>query len=227
MMLQDLIENFADWASLVKVWPLLAQGLLVTLELSAVALPLGLGFGLLIGLGCALGGRAARIALLCWIDLFRAFPVLVLLILITYALPFLGLTLPTFAAAVVALVLNNSGYYGEIFRAGLASVPHGQREAAAALGLSPLRAMLLVVLPQALRAVLAPLASNSLELVKATSVAAMVSLPELLRSARVAQEQTYNPTPLMAAAVLYVLLLWPFAHLVARLERHMLRGRVR
>ena len=79
MMLQDLIENFADWASLVKVWPLLAQGLLVTLELSAVALPLGLGFGLLIGLGCALGGRATRIALLCWIDLFRAFPVLVLL----------------------------------------------------------------------------------------------------------------------------------------------------
>ncbi|WP_431267638.1 SDR family NAD(P)-dependent oxidoreductase [Dankookia sp. P2] len=179
----------------------------MTVELSAVALPLGLGFGLLIGLGCALGGRAARIALLCWIDLFRAFPVLVLLILITYALPFLGLTLPTFAAAVAALVLNNSGYYGEIFRAGLASVPHGQREAAAALGLSPFRAMLLVVLPQALRAVLAPLASNSLELVKATSVAAMVSLPELLRSARVAQEQTYNPTPLMAAAVLYVVLL--------------------
>ena len=84
-----------------------------------------------------------------------------------------------------------------------------------------------MVLPQALRTVLAPLASNSLELAKATSVAAMVSLPELLRSARVAQEQTYNPTPLMAAAVLYVLLLWPFAHLVARLERRMLRGRVR
>ncbi|MDO9707444.1 amino acid ABC transporter permease [Paracraurococcus lichenis] len=227
MMWQDLVENFADWPSLVKVWPLLAQGLLVTAELSLVALPLGLAAGLAIGIGCALGGRALRIALLCWIDLFRAFPLLVLLILITYALPFLGLTLPTFAAAVLALVLNNSGYYGEIFRAGLASVPHGQREAAAALGLPPLKAMLLVVLPQALRGVLAPLASNSLELVKGTSVAAMVSLPELLRSARVAQEQTYNPTPLMAAAALYFLLLWPFAHLVARLERRMLRGRAR
>ena len=221
-MWQDLLENFADWDSLVKVWPLLAQGLWLTVKLAAVALPLGLGAGLLVGLGCALGGRAARIALLCWIDLFRAFPVLVLLVLIYYGLPFLGLTLPAFAATVLALVLNNSGYYGEIFRAGLASIPHGQREAASALGLSPLRAMLLVVLPQAFRAVLAPLASNSLELVKATSVAAMVALPELLRSARVAQEQTYNPTPLMAAAVLYFVLLWPFAHLVARLERRML-----
>jgi polar amino acid transport system permease protein len=220
--LQILIENFADWDSLVKVWPLLAQGLWLTAKLALAALPLGIAAGLLVGLGCALGGRAARIALLCWIDLFRAFPVLVLLVLIYYGLPFLGLTLPAFAATVLALVLNNSGYYGEIFRAGLASIPHGQREAAAALGLSPLRAMLLVVLPQAFRAVLAPLASNSLELVKATSIAAMVALPELLRSARVAQEQTYNPTPLMAAAVLYFLLLWPFAHAVAQLERRML-----
>ena len=159
--------------------------------------------------------------LVIWIDLFRSFPVLVLLILIFYGLPFLGLTLPSFAAAVLALALNNSGYYGEIFRAGiesfrLASVKPRQRSAWA-----PGR-LLLVILPQALRTVLAPLASNCLELVKTTSIASLVALPELLRSARVAQEQTYNPTPLMAAAVLYFVLLWPFAHVVARLERRML-----
>lgn len=216
------LENFADWDSLVRVWPLLAQGLVLTLELAAVALPLGIAAGLVVGLGSALGGRVARAALIVWIDLFRAFPVLVLLILIFYGLPFLGVTLPAFAAGVLALVLNNSGYFGEIFRAGLANVPRGQMEAALALGLRPLRAMWLVVLPQALRAVIAPLASNSLELVKTTSIAALVALPELLRSARVAQEQTYNPTPLMAAAVIYFVLLWPFAHLVARLERRML-----
>ena len=226
--LQIFLENFADWDSLRRVWPLLLQGVELTVELSLVALPLGLLAGLAVGLGCALGGRAARLALLVWIDLFRAFPVLVLLILIYYGLPFLGLTLPAFAAAVLALVLNNSGYYGEIFRAGLAGVPRGQAEAAAALGLTRLRAMTLVVLPQALRAIMAPLASNSLELVKATSIAALVALPELVRSARVAQEQTYNPTPLMAAAVIYFALLWPFAHLVARLERRMLaRGGTR
>lgn len=221
------LENFADWDSLVRVWPLLAQGLVLTLELAAVALPLGIAAGLVVGLGSALGGRVTRAALIVWIDLFRAFPVLVLLILIFYGLPFLGVTLPAFAAGVLALVLNNSGYFGEIFRAGLANVPRGQVEAALALGLRPLRAMWLVVLPQALRAVIAPLASNSLELVKTTSIAALVALPELLRSARVAQEQTYNPTPLMAAAVIYFVLLWPFAHLVARLERRMLATEAR
>ncbi|WP_333669512.1 amino acid ABC transporter permease [Elioraea tepidiphila] len=221
------LENFADWDSLVRVWPLLAQGLVLTLELAAVALPLGIAAGLVVGLGSALGGRVTRAALIVWIDLFRAFPVLVLLILIFYGLPFLGVTLPAFAASVLALVLNNSGYFGEIFRAGLANVPRGQMEAALALGLRPLRAMWLVVLPQALRAVIAPLASNSLELVKTTSIAALVALPELLRSARVAQEQTYNPTPLMAAAVIYFVLLWPFAHLVARLERRMLATEAR
>ena len=76
-----------------------------------------------------------------------------------------------------------------------------------------------------MQSVLAPLASNALELVKATSVAAMVALPELLRSARVAQEQTYDPTPLTAAAVMFFVLLWPFARLTARMERRMLARR--
>ncbi len=217
-----LIENFADWHSAVRAWPLLRQGLVLTLQLAAVALPLGLAAGLAIGLTFALSGRVTRALLIIWIDFFRAFPVLVLLILIYFGLPFLGLRLPAFAAAVLALVLNNSGYFGEIFRAGLLSVPHGQMEAAQALGLTRLRAMRLVILPQALRGTAAPLASNSLELVKATSIASLAALPELLRSARVAQEQTYNPTPLMVAALIYFLLLWPFAHMVARLERRML-----
>jgi polar amino acid transport system permease protein len=161
------------------------------------------------------------------IDVFRAFPVIVLLILIYYGLPFLGLRLSNFAAAVLALVLNNAAYYAEIFRAGLEAVARGQTEAARALGLPPWQVIRLVVLPQALRRVRAPLATNSLELVKETSIAAMVALPELLRSARVGQEQTYNPTPLMAAAVIYAALLWPFARLTARLERRMLQREAR
>jgi polar amino acid transport system permease protein len=149
-----------------------------------------------------------NVVLICYIDLVRAFPVVVLLVLIFYGLPLLGLKLGGFTAAVLTIALNNSGYYGEIFRAGIESIPKGQREAGRSLGL-----------PQAMRKALAPFASNSLELVKTTSIAALVALPELLRSARVAQEQTYNPTPLMAAAALYVVLLWPFARWVAVLER--------
>jgi polar amino acid transport system permease protein len=220
--LQLFLDNFANWESLVLIWPLLWQGLQLTALLAVVTLPIAIAVGLLIAVAYSFHKKWLNVALLVWIDLFRSFPVLVLLILIFYGLPFLGLRLPSFAACVLALVLNNSGYYGEIFRAGIESIPLGQREAARALGLHPVKVIFLVVLPQAIAKVLAPLASNSLELVKSTSIAAMVALPELLRSARVAQEQTYNPTPLTAAAIIFFVLLFPFARWVARLERDMI-----
>ena len=223
----DLLENFANWDSLVQVHWLLLQGLRVTALLSVVALPLALVLGLLVAIGYGAVGRWAGWAILAVIDVFRAFPVIVLLILIFYGLPFLGLRLSNFAAAVLALVLNNAAYYAEIFRAGLQAVARGQTEAARALGLRPWQVIRLVLLPQALRRVRAPLATNSLELVKETSIAAMVALPELLRSARVAQEQTYNPTPLVAAAIIYAAMLWPFARMTARLERRMLQREAR
>ena len=221
-MLELFISNFANLDSLMRIYPLLLQGLWLTVTLATVTLPLAVAAGLLIGVLYSFHRRAANVALIVYIDFFRSFPVLVLLILIFYGLPFLGIELGSFSAAVLALALNNSGYYGEIFRAGIEAVPRGQREAASALGLSPIKVMFLVVLPQALRTVLAPLATNSLELIKTTSIASLVALPELLRSARVAQEQTYNPTPLMASALIFFVLLWPLARLVARLERRML-----
>ncbi|MBV8165529.1 MAG: amino acid ABC transporter permease [Alphaproteobacteria bacterium] len=216
------VDNFANLESLQRVWPLLLQGFWLTLLLALVAVPLATLLGLSIAIVYGLHHRALNVALLIYIDFFRSFPVLVLLVLVFFGLPFLGLRLDGFSAAILALVLNNSGYYGEIFRAGIEAVPDGQRDAARALGLTRWHTTFLVVLPQALRNVIAPLASNSLELVKTTAIASLVALPELLRSARVALEQTYNPTPLMAAGVIYFVLLWPFARLVARLERRML-----
>jgi polar amino acid transport system permease protein len=216
------VDNFANLESLARVYPLLLQGLWLTLLLAVVAVPLALAAGLAIAIAYSFHVRALNVVLLIYIDFFRSFPVLVLLVLVFFGLPFLGLKLDGFSAAILALVLNNSGYYGEIFRAGIEAVPPGQRDAARALGLPALPTVLLVILPQALRAVVAPLASNSLELVKTTAIASLVALPELLRSARVALEQTYNPTPLMAAGIIYFVLLWPFARLVARLERRML-----
>jgi polar amino acid transport system permease protein len=223
--MNELIENFANLDSLLLIYPLLLQGLKFSFLLAVVALPLAWAAGLLIAVLYSLERPWLRGLLLVWIDLFRSFPVVVLLVLIYFGLPFFGLKLGGFTAIVLALVLNNSGYFGEIFRAGINSVPKGQREAARALGFKPVRMTLVIVLPQAIRNVLAPLASNSLELIKTTSIASMVALPELLRSARVAQEQTYNPTPLMAAAVLFFVLLWPLARWVARLERQMLVSR--
>lgn len=219
------LQNFANLDSLVKIWPLLMQGLTLTVLLALVALPLGLLSGLTVAMAYSLGNRFARSIIILTIDLLRSFPVLVLLVLIYYSLPFFGLSLPGFYAVVLALVINNTGYYGEIFRAGIESVPRSQHEAAAALGFHRIKAMVYIILPQAVRRVVAPLASNSLELVKMTSLASLVALPELLRSARVAQEQTYDPTPLTAVAVIFFVMLWPFSRWVSQMEKKALKER--
>lgn len=218
------LQNFASVPSFLKIYPLLLQGLELTVLLALVSLPLSALSGLAVAMIYSFGGTFSRRAVIMLIDLLRSFPVIVLLILIFYSLPFFGVTLGNFTAVVVALVINNTGYFGEIFRAGLQSIPKGQHEAAAALGLHRFHTMILVILPQVLRKVLAPLASNSLELIKTTSIASMVALPELLRSARVAQEQTYNPTPLTAAALIFFIMLWPFSHWVSRMERRAIIG---
>src|SRR5918997_1121740 len=121
--------------------------------------------------------------------------------------------------------LNTGAYYGEILRAGIESVPAGQTEAARSTGLSRLQALGWVVLPQAVRNVLPDLVSNTLEVVKLTSIASVVALPELLFQARQAQSVTYNATPIVAAAVIYFVLLWPVVRLLSRLENRQLAGR--
>jgi len=222
--MQEFIANFANLESLARIYPLLLQGVQVTLFLSLVTIPFAVLGGLLLAVLYSFHLRFLNPVLIVCVDALRAFPVLVLLVLIFYGLPFVGVSLPAFPAAVLAIALNNSGYYGEIFRAGIETVPRGQREAARSTGLSAWQTAFSVVLPQAVRNVVAPLAGNTLELIKTTSIATVVALPELLRSARVAQESTYNPTPLTAAAVIYFLLLWPLTRMVARLERKMIAG---
>jgi len=152
------------------------------------------------------------------IDFFRAVPPLVLLIFVYSGLPFAGIRLSPLTAVAVAFFLNTSSYYGEIFRAGLESVPSGQAEAARSTGLSRWQTMLWVILPQAARNVLPDLISNTLEVIKLTTLASVVGFTELLNNARNAQALTYNATPVVAAALIYLVLLWPLVRLVSRLE---------
>lgn len=219
--MEAILENFFNIPILIQVYPLLLRGLGITALLVAVVVPIGALIGLGIAVLYSFGNRALNALLILYVDLLRAFPPLVLLILIYFGLPFLNLNLSNFVAVAVALVLNSSSYYGEIFRSGIESIPKGQWEAARSTGLSLPQTLASVVLPQAIRNVIPPLATNTLELVKATSIASVVALPELLRSARIAQGLVYNPTPLMAAALIYFVLLWPMVRLLSRLERKM------
>ncbi|WPB56449.1 amino acid ABC transporter permease [Xylophilus sp. GOD-11R] len=216
--------NFFNLEILALVWPQLMRGLLITLQLSAVVVPLGLAVGLLVASAQSFGQRWVDIALIGYVDFLRAFPPLVLLVFAYYALPFLGIELSTFMAVVLALVLNTSAYFAEVFRAGIESIPRGQVEASRSTGLTTLQTLVHVVLPQAVRKMLPDLVSNILETVKLTSLASVVTLPELLRVARMAQGNTFNATPLVAAALIYLALLWPVVRVLSRMEKKSLAG---
>ncbi len=218
-------DAFLNLDVLAEAWPLLRMGLVQTVLLSLLVVPVGLGGGLILALLSLSRSRALRWVVAGWVDVFRALPPLVLLVMVYAGLPFAGIEVSAWGAVAIGFFLNTGAYYGEILRAGIASVPAGQMEAARSLGLSRGRALRLVVLPQAVRNVLPDLLSNTLEVVKLTSLAAVVALPELLFQARQAQSLSYNATPIMAAAVIYFLLLWPLVRLLSRLENRAVASR--
>ena len=216
--METLLTVFFNVEIMKKVWPFLLQGLGMTIVLSLVVIPLGLAGGLAIAVLSSLQRRWLNRVLIVYVDFFRAFPPLVLLIFIYFGFPFLQIDLPKFAAVALGFFLNTSSYYGEIFRAGFESIPRGQLEAARSTGLTRWQALVSVVMPQATRNVLPDLISNTLEVIKITSLASVVALPELLNNARQAQALTYNATPVVMAALMYLLLLWPIVRLLSRLE---------
>jgi polar amino acid transport system permease protein len=223
--MQDFLEAFLNWEIMREASPILWQGLRATLLLSLVVVPLGLLGGIILAVLSTLPSSWVRWPLRIWVDTFRALPPLVLLIFIFAGLPFLGLEISAWSAVAIGFFLNTGAYYGEILRAGIESVPRGQVEAARSTGLTSAQTMRFVVLPQAVRNVLPDLISNTLEVVKLTSIASVVALPELLFQARQAQSVTYNASPIVAAAIIYFILLWPVVRLLSRLENKQLAAR--
>jgi len=216
-----LLENFFNIEIMRQAMPLLLRGLRMTLLLCVVVIPLGLLGGLALAIAGTSRSRNVRMAVVCWVDFFRAVPPLVLLIFVYSGLPFAGLEITPFAAVCVAFLLNNSSYYAEILRAGIESIGRGQSEAARSTGLGPGQTLGYVVLPQAVRNVLPDLLSNTIEVVKLTSLASVVALQELLYAADMARSVTYNSSPIVLAAGFYLLLLWPVVRLLSRLEHRM------
>ena len=220
--MDTLVRGFFNLEIMQAAGPFLLRGLGMTAVLCLVVVPVGLLGGLAVALLSTVRSAWLRWLLVVYVDFFRAFPPLVLLIFVYFGLPFLGFDLPAFAAVVLAFLLNTSSYYGEIFRAGIESVGAGQTEAARSTGLTQPQTLAYVVVPQATRNVLPDLIANTLEVVKLTSLASVVALPELLYAARSAQSVTYNASPVVAAAAMYFLLLWPVVRLLSRLEHRML-----
>jgi polar amino acid transport system permease protein len=216
-----LLQQFFNLEIMAKALPLVLAGLRQTVVLCLVVIPLGLAGGLLFALVSLSSSRATRWSMIAAIDFFRAIPPLVLLIFVYSGLPFAGVRLSPLAAVAIAFFLNTSSYYGEIYRAGIESVGRGQWDAARSTGLSVAQTLTSVVLPQAIRNVLPDLVSNTVEVVKLTSIASVVALPELLYSADMARSITFNTSPIVLAAAIYLAILWPVVRLVSRMERRL------
>ena len=213
-----LIEQFFNFEVMQQALPYLLKGLLYTLLLSVILAPLGMITGLLLALASSNRTKAVRKGVRVYVNIFRSIPQLVLIILLFSALPLAGVHLSAFTCVIIALMLNNAAYFCEIFRAGLGAVGTGQREAAESTGLNRIDTLRYVILPQAIRNVLPDLASNTIEVVKSTSLASIVSVGELLHVASNIRSVTYNTTPLTVAAILYLLILLPAVKLSSKLE---------
>lgn len=195
--LQLMIDSF---------WPLLSAGLIFTVPLTLITFVLGILLGFLVALA-RLYGPAPLIALVrFYVWLIRGTPLLVQLFLIFYGLPSAGIVLDAFTAAVIGFTLNIGAYSSEIIRATLAAIPKGQWEAAHAIGMNWPQVMWRVILPQAARIAVPPLSNTFISLVKDTSLAAAVTVPELFQAAQRLASVTYEPLILYTeTAIIYLL----------------------
>jgi polar amino acid transport system permease protein len=216
----ELIDTFFNAEVLRRSFPMLVKGLWVTIKLGLVSIIAGLALGLALALLRLYGKRPVQFVTSVYIDIFRSLPLLVLLIIIYYALPFVGIRMSGFWSAMCALTMVSGAYSAEIFRAGIQAIPKGQFEASQALGLNYRQMMFDVVLPQAVKIVIPPLTNNSINVIKDTALASVVAIPDLLKQATQAQALAANPSPLIGAAIIYILFLWPLVAAVSRMERH-------
>jgi polar amino acid transport system permease protein len=221
----NLLNTFFNIPVFLNSLPQLLWGLVVTLQIGITSILVGLAGGLFLAVARLYAAAFFQALIRIYIDIFRSIPLLVLLIVVYYALPFVGIRLSPFLSAVTALSLVSAAYTAEIFRAGIEAIPHGQFEASAALGLSGRSTMMDIILPQAIRIVIPPLTNNCINVMKDTALASVVAMPDLLKQATQAQALNANPTPLIGAALIYIALLWPMVAVVARLEKHYSRGK--
>lgn len=214
-----LLDTFFNLDVLSLSFLPLLRGLVNTFLLGIAGIGFGIPCGLVIGLLRLYGPKPVRALMVLYIDIFRAAPMLVVLIMIYYALPFVGIRLSSWTSAGLAFSIVMAAYSAEVFRSGIESIPRGQFEAASALGLPFLVTLRKVVLPQAIRIVIPPMTNNCVSMFKDTSLASTVALPELLKEATDAQALHANPTPLIGAALIYIAFLWPMVRLVSLLEK--------
>lgn len=200
--------------------PALWQGLIVTLELVALTAPFGLLLGIGIALGRQYGGRALSTACAGYIVFFKGCPLLLLLFMLYFGLPSVGITLPAFTAAVLGFIFCNSAYNSEYIRGAIRSIKDGQMTAALSLGMTRAQAIETIILPQALRRAIPGLSNEFIYLIKYSSLAYMITVVELSGAAKlVATKYFMFNESFLATGVVYLALVTITTYAVSLLEK--------
>jgi His/Glu/Gln/Arg/opine family amino acid ABC transporter permease subunit len=209
---------------IVENLPYLLRGTVSTVEISAAVIVLGTTAGILAGLLRFVPWAILRTAVAWIVEFVRAVPLLLQIFFIFFGLPAIGLKIPTFPAAVLAMSLWMMANTAEVVRGGIQSIPRGQTEAARSTGLSGIQMMRYVIFPQAIRRMLPPFVGLCTILIKDTSLAAIIGVFELTRAAQETIERTFRSFEIyLVAAAIYFCLSYPLSVLAQRAEARLER----
>jgi len=212
------LDTFFKWPVFERYLPAILKGMAVTIEIAVLVVIAGILLGLALAVVRAFRLRAINVLIIVFVDTFRALPPLVLILLVYFGLPNVGINVPSFAVLWLVLSLVLAAFAEEIFWAGILSIPKGQWEAARSTGLSHLATLAHVVLPQAVRLAVPPLTNRTIAITKNTALGTVIGVGEILNQATAAQSFSGNATPLMMGAVAYLMLFVPVVVLGRFLE---------
>ncbi len=206
-----------DWKT---IFPQLLKGTLTTLQLTAIAISLGFVVGILLTLGWLYGNKPIRIFCRGYVDLFRGTPLLLQLFIVYYGLPRYGVRFSPFVAAILGLGLNSAAYQAEYFRGAIQSISQGQMLAARSLGMSEFKAIIHIILPQALRIVIPAWSNELIYTLKYSSVAYMIGTTELMFTAKIIAAKNFRFFELfLVVAFIYLITVLIISHFLRMIEK--------
>jgi polar amino acid transport system permease protein len=213
------IDVFANPAMVARYGPNILSGAWMTLQIAAAVIVTGLLLGLLLASVRCYRWRPVNIFIITFVDIFRALPPLVIILLAFFGLPNVGLSLPAFAVLWLVLSCILAAFAEEVFWAGIVAVPKGQWEAARSTGLGFGQTLISVVLPQAIRMTVPPLTNRTIAITKNSALGTVIGVPEILNQATTAQSFSGSGTPLFMGALAYLAIFLPFVLLGRALEK--------
>lgn len=203
---------------LLGLMPQVLEGLKVTLEIFILTLVLSIPLGIIVGFMRTSKSIILRKISGAYVLIMRGTPLLLQIIVIFFGLPLVGITFDRFPSAIIAFTLNYGAYFGEIFRAGIQSIDEGQIEAAEVLGITPKDTFFRIILPQAFKTVLPPVANEITTLVKDTSLVYIVGMDELLKVGKIASNRDVSLLPLLIVGAVYLIVIGILSKLLKKLE---------